>query len=292
MFTKKKVGWMKVVGVCITVSIVFGIIGGALTNEYLISYLFNNFIETQEENLPIVKKVIESHTYIEESQILNEVEEITSSLVTILADSNSVDENSVFSEKSSDKFYLLRDAASGYFAGTSVSGRTGFFISSDGLIATCSTGIRSRNQWNVITSDGSLYTANVVYEDPYDDLAFLQLNTKGDESYVKTLSFVENGIKTGQKIIASGLDASSNIHVKSGIIAYSSETEEMISPRVFPNEFVHIDFEIDSSLHCGPVINLGGELVGMALDFDSVEAGTSYVIPANSIKESFFNFSN
>lgn len=291
----KKPSRLKIIGICIVISIIFGLIGGVITNEYIIAYLFSNFIQQQEENSPIVKKVIEEHTFVEESLIGEAVKKVTPSLVTLYAGSTETPENDLFIAQSSDQFYLKKHAVSNYPSGT-VLGGTGFFITNDGLIATCESLVNSQARWQAVTEDGGIYAADVVYTDPYDDLAFLAIDRPDESVYFKTLPFAESTLELGQKILAFGNDASAQTHVKSGIISNfihkndSGEETTRVSKRSFPGEFMHIDFEIDSSLHCGPVVDLGGKLTGMALDFDSLEEGTSYVVPVDALNEAFTDY--
>ncbi|MFC1655392.1 serine protease [Patescibacteria group bacterium] len=279
----------KIIGVCIVVSIIFGLIGGIITNEYIIAYLFSNFIQEQEENSPIVKRVIEEHTFVEESLIIDAVKKVTPSLVTLYAGSVEVSDSDLFVSQTSDQFYLQGKAISNYPSGNVVGG-TGFIISNDGLIATCSSLVGSQARWQLLTDDGTEYSANVVYNDSFDDIAFLAINAEEDTSYFQTLPFSENVVELGQKILSFGNDASAKTHVKSGIISNLIHKTPRVSKRLFPNEFMYVDFEIDSSLHCGPVVNLGGEVTGMVLDFDSLEEGTSYVIPVEAINSAFASY--
>ncbi len=285
----KKTSRAKLIGICIVVSILFGLIGGVITNEYIIAYLFSNFIQEQEENSPIVKKVIEKHTFVEESLITDAVKKVTPSLVTLYAEPVDVLDGDLFISKTSDQFYLQKNVISNYPLGTVVGG-TGFILSNDGLIATCGSLVESQKKWQVFTDNGEEYSANVVYNDPFDDLAFLAINK--ESTYFQTLPFSENMLALGQKVLSFGKDANAKTHVKSGIISNSLSIEgtERISRRLFPNEFMHVDFEIDSSFRCGPVVNLGGELIGMALDFDSTEEGTSYVIPVTTLNKAFVSY--
>lgn len=301
--TEKKNGnsWITLIGLTITVSLIVGMIGGALTNEYLVGYVFDTFVkEKSDEEFPIVKKVIEKQTYVEDSLIQGSISNVEPSLVTLYASSidlskainKNVSVDSSFIKRTSDFFYNGNYPVSDFENG-GVLGGNGFFISTDGLIVTCNSVVESQMVWNVLTSDGDKYMAQVVYSDAEDDIAFMKINESGDVFVSeKPMEFAENDILMGQKVLALGTDVFSKLHVKSGIISYMHTPEEKIieAKRIFPAEFTQTDFEIDSSLHCSPLVNLMGQLEGVILDFDAVEQGSSYVIPVQNLQETLIEY--
>lgn len=297
----KKFQWMRITGLCFTVSLIVGMIGGALTNEYFVAYVFDRFIQEQQEQTPIVKKVIEQHSYVEESKTIDAVEKVEPVIVSLtLNDTDAgkiidgeINRDESFLNMTSDRFYLNRNPADDFIKG-SLKGGTGFFISSDGLIATCSSIASLSSEWSLITSEDKLYHATVVYDDPYDDFSLLKINDNDKTEYFPTITFAEQELKNGQKALVIGRDVFKKYRVLSSIVAHAglpqADDIAVTQKRIFPNEFVIIDTEIDRNTKCGPVVNLGGELMGMALDFDSTEPGTSYVIPLEALKEKFYEY--
>lgn len=229
----KKIIWTQIIAITFTVSIIAGLVGGALTNEYLIAYLFGQLIERQEENFPIVKKVIEERIYVEESSTIAAIEKANPSVVQL--------EN----------------------------GKPGVILTTDGIVATCNSVVRDKNSWR-LTLGVEVLDSTVVYRSPDDNVALLKINTEQDFKYFSTLTFVQGVLKPGQKVLSLGKDK-----VKSGIISQLPDL----------NSNILIDYEIDSSLSCGPSINLGGELIGLTLDDDSIEQGISYIIPAQKLQK-------
>jgi S1-C subfamily serine protease len=294
-YKQKKVSWSKIFGICITLSIIGGLIGGALTNEYLIAYFFDKFIQKQEKNSPILKKVIEERTFVEDSLITTAVEKTSPAIVAIFSseldaeNALKANDNKQFIEITSDKFYLGKPYKNSSSLIEIVSGAPGFFISNDGLIATCASNVDGQNKWYIVLKNNEIYPAILVYKDKYNNFAFLKIDSSENKPfrYSKTLDFIESPIKLGQKIIAFGIDPQMNIHLKSGIISFYDNLKKEKQNLSFPYDFINIDFEIDSSLNCGPVVNLGGELIGMSLDFDTVEQGTSFVIPTEVLQQAF-----
>lgn len=274
----KKNSVPKIVALTFTIALITGMIGGAFTNEYLIAYLFGQLTEMQEEEFPIVKKVIEEKVYVEESSTLEAIEEASKALVLI---SDTQTPSSVNKAINSDFYYKgyspqKIDNPSQTLAGS------GFVLTSDGVIATCSSLVKNRNSWFVIFDNDQVYNAQVVYRDDTDDIALLKISDNAEFEYFNTLEFNDQPINAGQKALSLGAFNKA----KSGII--SSVQDDSL--RDFPGGFIQVDFEIDSGLSCGPLINLGGKLVGMTLDFDTEEQGTSYVIPVSAFSSALDKF--
>jgi len=281
---KKKQSWPKIIVLTFTIALITGMVGGALTNEYLIAYLFGQLTERQQEELPIVKKVIEEKTYIEESKALEAIELTKDSLVLI----SDIDTPSAeFKAINSDLFYrgfAQTDIAADVNQSLAASG---IVLTTDGLIATCNSFVQNRNSWFVILNNGEIYNAQVVYRDAFDDIALIKISSENEFKYFNTLSFMQQPLQVGQKALAVG----SFNKAKSGIVSFLPELPEQRDHlRLFSSEFIQVDYEVDSGLSCGPLINLGGELIGLTLDFDTVEQGTSYIIPSSALNDALEKF--
>ena len=246
----KKSNLPKIIVITFTVALVTGILGGALTNEYLVAYLFDQLSEKQEEKFPIVKKVIEEKVYLEESSTIEAIDTASKALVLV-------------SETSQIKNASLSTS--------------GMVLTSDGIIVTCSSFVEDRNSWFIIMDDGQTYSARVVYHDKNDDIAFLQITDKNQFKYFDTLKFNSEPLKTGQKILSIGAFNKA----KSGIVSYITK---------FPTESIISDYEIDSNFACGPSVNMNGEFIGITLDSDSIEQGKSHIIPAPAINNALNTF--
>lgn len=180
----KKIIWTQVIALTFTVGIIAGLVGGALTNEYLIAYLFGQLTERQEEEFPIVKKVIEEKIYIEESAMISAIEKASPSIVQL--------EN----------------------------GKPGVIITTDGIIATCNTAVSDKKNYNFFFGEDIL-KAEVIHRDPGYNFAFLKIKSDEDFEYFETLAFVEDvfeDLSLGQKILSLSVD-----YAKSGIVAHISE---------------------------------------------------------------------
>lgn len=283
-----KIAWIKIVSVCFTISLIVGVIGGALTNEYLIGFIFSSFVESPDENAPIIKRVIEERTFVEDSLIVESIEKVEPSLVTIYsqkdvalqAQEKTLDSNNTFLSSTSDSFYLDSFANN---QGTIIGG-SGFFLTSDGLIMTCNSLVNTQSEWFLLTDDNKVLTAQVVYLDPLDDVALLKLQDNNEAEFFKTLPIGVSELPLGQRVLSVGKTPLGTTKLKSALVSSLGEnTATRDHLRFFPGEFIELDAEIDAALQCGPLVNLGGELMGMTVDFDTIETGTAYAIPVDSL---------
>jgi len=227
----KKNTWMKIIGLCFTVSLVVWMIGGALTNEYLISYLFGQLTQKQEEEFPIVKKVIEEHVYVEDSLIIDAVKNAQPAVVTV------------------------------YPAKVN-----GFILTTDGIIVSCNSELLDQDTFNVSIWNNDIVPAKVVFRDSTLGLAYLRIESDGN--FYQTLPLENKTLKLGQRTVALTKDT-----IKSAIVS-----------KVDYENFHMIDREVGDDFKCSPIINLGGELVGLA-SIQSKDSDTTLVIPAQILEE-------
>lgn len=238
----RKKTWFKIVGVCFTVSLVVGMIGGALTNEYLISYLFGQLTQKQEEELPIVKKVIEHHVYVEDSLTIESVEKAKPSIVGL---------------------YATKVGAQALDVSEAVNA---VVITSDGVIVSCDKALYNHDIWYA-NIDGSIIAADIV--DTMQPYGLIYLRARNSESFYQTVSFSSKKLKQGQQVLAL-----TETGVMSALISNTADETTYL-----------IDRELHHDFMCSPIINLGGELVGIALQTDNELAGQTRIISARIFEE-------
>lgn len=239
----KKNSWIKIVGLCFTVSLVVGMIGGALTNEYLISYLFGQLTQKQEEELPIVKKVIEEHVYVEESLTIDAIEKAEPAIATIFATKQSAE---AISEN--------------------VEGINGIVLTTDGMIASCSSQLIGQNVWYVKIKDKPVVSANVISRNSDFGITYLQLSGEGE--FYQTISLARENVLLGQEAIAL-----TDNSIKSALISNISD-----------EDYYKIDRGLGTEFKCSPIINLGGELIGLASVQDE-NLDTTLVLTAQTLEK-------
>lgn len=167
-----------------------------------------------------------------------------------------------------------------------VGGGTGFFVSSDGLIATNRHVVENESlDFAVLTSDGEKYPAKVVAKDPIYDVAILKVE-------IENAAFLEFGnsdnLVLGESVIAIGnaLAEFSN-SVTKGVVSGLSRSIQARG-RGGQAEFLENVIQTDASIHPGnsggPLLNLKGEVIGINV---AVALGTDnigFALPSNLVE--------
>ena len=239
----RKKTWFKIIGVCFTVSLVVGTIGGALTNEYLISYLFGQLTQKQEEELPIVKKVIEHHVYVEDSLTIEAVEKVKPSIVSL---------------------YSTKVAAQNADVAAAVNA---VLITSDGVIVSCDKALSNHDTWYASIDGSNIVEIDII--DVMNQHGLMYLRVRSVESFYQTVPFSSKKLKQGQQVLAL---------TDAGVIS------ALISNVTDESTYV-IDRELHNNFMCSPIINLGGELTGLALQTNDDMVGQTRVISSQILEE-------
>lgn len=165
---------------------------------------------------------------------------------------------------------------------------SGIIVSSDGYVLTNSHVIgNSKTAYliQVITADGKQYTAGVVGFDSRTDIAVLKMDeAKG----LKPASFGDSSkIELGEDIIVvgnpGGLDYQNSI--TKGVV--SALDREISSTSLV--KYIQTDAAINPGNSGGPVVNLYGQVVGVATSKIVSERyeGMGFAIPSQTVKEIF-----
>lgn len=163
---------------------------------------------------------------------------------------------------------------------------SGIIISQDGYMLTNSHVIgNSKTAYaiQVVTSDGKEYTAGVVGFDSRTDIAVLKMDGAKD---LKPATFGDSArIELGEDIIAvgnpGGLDYQNSI--TKGIV--SAVNRELSSTSLV--KYIQTDAAINPGNSGGPVVNLYGQVIGIATSKIVSEKyeGMGFAIPTQTVKE-------
>lgn len=164
---------------------------------------------------------------------------------------------------------------------------TGVILSGDGYILTNKHVVKNSTQLTVVTSDGETYDdVEIIFEDPFNDLAFLKVIEP------KNFKPIEIGdsktIKVGQSVIAIGnsLGQYQNT-VTRGIISGlsrsvtargSNQTIETLT------DMLQTDAAINPGNSGGPLVNAGGQLIGINTAVAQGANGLGFAIPISAAK--------
>ncbi len=203
----------------------------------------------------------------EDSAVINVAQQVSPSVVSITANSNSVD---FFGQNQTE-------ASSG----------TGIILKSDGLILTNKHVVEGGDSFMVITSDGKEYKdAKVVAKDPSNDIAFLKIDAKG----LTAASLGDSSkVQVGQRVIAIGnaLGQFQNT-VTTGVI--SGKSRPITATGGNGTESLQNLFQTDAAINPGnsggPLVNIAGEVIGIntAVAGNGAE-NIGFAIPINEAKK-------
>lgn len=170
---------------------------------------------------------------------------------------------------------------------------TGFIISQDGMIVTNKHVVADTSaRYRVVTKDDKTFDVARIYRDPVSDLAILKIEATGLEP-------VEMGdsskLKVGQLVIAIGtaLGEFRNT-VTTGVISGLGRGITAGSPfegyveRL--DNVIQTDAAINPGNSGGPLLNSGGEVIGINVAIAQAGQNIGFAIPINVVKESLENF--
>jgi serine protease Do len=232
-------------------------------------------------NLPNQKQVIVS----EESVITTVVEESLPSVVTI-GIKKTTSGRDTFEYDPFDPFSPFRRVP-GRQREIQANIGSGFIISADGLIITNKHVVADTDAtYEVLTNDAKKYTVEKIYRDPLNDLAIIKVNTTG----LKPLKLGDSSkLKLGQMAIAIGTPLGEFTNtVTTGIVSGIGRGITAGSPyEGFVEKLENViqtDAAISPGNSGGPLLNSGGEAIGVNTAVASEGQNIGFAIPINIVK--------
>lgn len=162
---------------------------------------------------------------------------------------------------------------------------SGFFVTADGLILTNKHVVQdSQAKYTVLTNDGNKYDAEVVAQDPVNDLALVKVNI----SNAPTVKFADSSkIEIGQRVVAIGNSLGQYRNtVTSGIVsgigrnitAGDLDTAEQLEG------VIQTDAAINPGNSGGPLLNIFGDVIGVNTAVDQQGQLVGFAIPSNDAR--------
>jgi serine protease Do len=159
-------------------------------------------------------------------------------------------------------------------------GGSGFVISSDGLVITNYHVIEGASSVRVHLGDRD-YTATVRGTDPATDIALLKIDAG------RGLRFLElgdsDGVRVGDWVMAIGNPLNLDKTVTTGVISAKGRSLG-INDISFEN-FIQTDAAINFGNSGGPLVNMQGEVVGIATAINWGAENIGFAVPVNTLKE-------
>lgn len=173
-----------------------------------------------------------------------------------------------------------------------VSSATGFFISSDGYIATGRHVVEDQTaEYWVIMNDGRKLKAKVLALDPLQDIAILKIDGAVSSNY----NFIPLGdsdkLKVGQTVIAIGnaLGEFQNT-VSVGVISGLNRSviaSGALSGEELLQELIQTDAAINPGNSGGPLLDLNGKAIGINTAMAQAAENIGFALPVNLVKKDF-----
>lgn len=226
----------------------------------------------------------------EESVIIDVVDKVSPSVVTV-AIVNNKSLGRLFEINPNDPFNIF--GAPGGSQKTEQDIGTGFIVSSGGLIVTNKHVVSSTDsKYKVVTKDDKSFEVQKIFRDPVNDLAILKISasnltpiTIGDSSK----------LKVGQMAIAIGTALGEfrntvTVGVISGLgrgITAGSPFEGFVERL---DNVIQTDAAINPGNSGGPLLNSGGEVIGINSAVSSDGQNIGFAIPINTVKDALDEF--
>ena len=273
----------------ILISLLSGLLAGA-AGTYLVA---KNIGLTGKVSSQTSKNIVVN----EDSAIVDVVKKASPAVVSIIVSADvSQNQNSAFSNPfffdpfSQNRPQTPSNSNTPNFQ--QIAAGSGFFISSDGLILTNKhvTSAAQNAKFSVVTSDGKQYDANVVAQDPINDIALIKIKI----SNAPTLNFADsNSIEIGQRVIAIGNSLGQYTNtvttgVVSGIGRNITAGDEQTSEQL--EGVIQTDAAINPGNSGGPLLDVGGDVIGMNTAIDQQGQLVGFAIPSDDVQKDLASY--
>ncbi len=158
---------------------------------------------------------------------------------------------------------------------------SGVVVDNEGRIVTNFHVIKNAHQLQVTLFDNSTYEAKILGQDPFNDLAVLQIDSPVEKLYPIDLGSSDD-LKVGQKVLAIGNPFGLERTLTTGII--SSLARSLKTDYGVVENVIQSDAAINPGNSGGPLLNTSGELIGINTAIYSrtgESAGIGFAVPVN-----------
>lgn len=160
---------------------------------------------------------------------------------------------------------------------------TGIILTRDGLIMTNKHVIEGASSFTVTTNDGKEFeNAQVVAQDPFNDIAFLRVNAND----LKPAELGNSSeLKVGQRVVAIGnalgqFENSASTGIVSGLSRDIRASDGTSQGETLGN-LIQTDAAINAGNSGGPLVNLEGQVIGVNTAIAATGQNIGFAIPIN-----------
>ena len=202
------------------------------------------------------------------NEIVDVVEKVSPAVVNIAAEQNVRRNRSMF-----DTFFFGMDARPAKSLGS------GVIIDPKGIILTNDHVISGASKIIATTKSGQELACEVIGSDADNDLAVLRVKKPG--AALPTIKMgTSSDLLIGETVVAIGNPFGLSNTVTAGVLSALGRSVPGENQRVY-NDFIQIDAPINPGNSGGPVVNIQGDLIGVATAIIGGAQGIGFAIPVD-----------
>ena len=163
---------------------------------------------------------------------------------------------------------------------------SGFFYDGDGHIVTNYHVVENAEELLVTLSNGQVYEAELVGEDPTNDLAVLRIDA-GEELPEPMVLCDSDKLRVGQFVLAIGNPFGLEQTLTTGVISALGRVIQSPEDDRFIGEAIQTDAAINPGNSGGPLLNLEGRVIGVNSQIISpsrASAGIGFAVSSNTVR--------
>ena len=279
-------------GVLVSMLVLVSALGGAMADRMYAIPLLDFLVDREEMKLPLVERGVTQRVVSEESVVIEVAESASRSVVTVSVTRQRQRVSPFFTDPFGlfgPRFYqeqepetIEQDIGTGFV----VDQEQGFVVTNKHVVDNLDA------SYKVITKDDQEFEVERIYRDPVNDIGILKISGKVPPAL--DLGDSDN-LKVGQFVIAIGTALGEFRHtVTTGVISglgrgitagsgFGGFVEQL-------DNVIQTDAAINPGNSGGPLLNSGGQVIGVSVAVAQSSENIGFAIPINVIKESLKNF--
>lgn len=284
MHRAQKKFFIKTIVISAAVALAMGFFGGSLAYDY-----WRPWIKDQEPASPACdcqdNLTLPTAFSSQESLVIDVVKKASPAVVSILIYQEMPIYEDVFDPWNFFKPFERKQKGS---QRQQVGGGTGFIVSANGLIVTNKHVAEDKTaEYQVITNDGQNYQAQILAQDPFQDLALLKI----EGSNFSALQLADSDkLQIGQTVVAIGnalgeFRNTVSVGVISGLGRSVTAGSGLTGKQELLEEVIQTDAAINQGNSGGPLLNLAGQVIGVNTARASGAENIGFALPINKAKK-------